>query len=175
MFSLPNLNVERLSALNDTVVIANIPKNTTQVATTKEPMLIQRIQPPYAKSMEDVTPSDDLSLTIDLCFAQQVTFFEKLEEAASKACKETFKVDLPFKCLLKDNLARLKMKKNVDVIRLDGKKLTASDLGAGDYVVPIIRCTCLWKSSDSVGISIRCVRLLLVEKGEGDILPNFIF
>lgn len=175
MFAFPNLKVERLSALNDEVVIGNIPKNTTQIATIKEPMVIQRIQPPYAKTMEEVTPSDDLSISLDLCFERQVSFFEKIEEMAAKACQATFKVDLPFKYLLKDNFARLKMKKNIDVVSLDGKKLTASDLGVGDYIVPIVKFTCLWKSGDYVGISVRCVRVLLVEKGEGESLPNFIF
>lgn len=174
MYSVPNLAPERVNILNQEVTICNVPRNNIQIGTMKEPCLVMRMSPPYGKQLEETDDNDDFSLTIDLCDVRQIRFFEQLEEEIKKQCKDAFGDGLPMKSIVKDGFVKIKMRKITDVTNKGKTKLAVTDLGSQDKVILIVRVSCLWKSSTNVGASIRVIRVLLLEKGQPEALPDFV-
>ena len=173
MYAVPSLKPEKVSELNTEVAIATPARNNLQVGSIKEPGLVQRLSLPYGKTADETTDDDDYSMTIDLCDASQVKFFNEIEAEVSRQCKATFG-DVPIKPIVLDNMVKLKLRKYTDVTTLRNEKLTIADLGAHDKVILIIRVSCLWKSQTMMGASLRVIRVLQLEKGKQDSLPNFI-
>ena len=174
MYELPNLVPEKVSELNSDVTIANLERNNIQIGTVKAPALVHRVSLPYGKIVDETRSDDDYGLTIDLCDVLQIRFFEQLEEAVANQCKETFGDTVPMKPLTIDGFSKLKIKKFTDVTTMSKKKLTISDLGSQDKVVLIIRVSCLWKSQAAMGASLRVIRVLQLEKGVPESLPDFM-
>ena len=46
-----------------------------------------------------------------------------------------------------------------------------SNLKAGQRVVPILKASCIWSGGGSVGVSLKAVRIMIVEEAEED-KPN---
>jgi len=53
----------------------------------------------------------------------------------------------------------------------DKEELTLNDLKAGQRIVPILKASCLWSGGGSVGVSLKAVRVMIVEQAEED-KPN---
>ena len=173
MFTIPSLTSTRQSKLTEAVTIANVERNHTQIASIAAPTLVVRLSPPYGRGFDDACDSDDLGLTIDLCDTQQVSYFTKLEKEIEKATREAFGDTLQIKPLVRDGYARLKIKKDVDCIDAEHNPISVLSISPGDFVVPIVRVSCLWKSDVAVGASVRVIRLMVVQRATPEI-PNFI-
>ena len=173
MFTIPNLTSTRQSKLTDAVTIANVDRNHTQIASIAAPTHVIRLSPPYGRGFDDAGDSDDLGLTIDLCDAQQINYFDKLEKEIGRAARETFGSALQIKPLVRDGYARLKIKKDVDCIDAEHSQISVLSISPGDFVVPIVRVSCLWKSDVAMGASVRVIRLMVVQRATPEI-PNFI-
>ena len=173
MFTIPNLTSTRQSKLTEAVTIANVDRNHSQIASIAAPTLVVRLSPPYGRGFDDAGDSDDLGLTIDLCDTQQVSYFAKLEKEIEKATREAFGDTLQIKPLVRDGYARLKIKKDVDCIDAEHNQISVLSISPGDFVVPIVRVSCLWKSDVAVGASVRAIRLMVVQRATPEI-PNFI-
>ena len=173
MFTIPTLASNRQSKVTDAVTIANVERNHSQIASIAAPTMVVRLSPPYGKSFDHAADDEDLSITIDLCDSQQITNFKKLEAEIEKAARGAFKCDLPVKSIVRDGFAKLKVKKNVDVIDSNHNPITILGIGGGDKVVPIVRVSCLWKSDTAMRASLRVIRLMLVERAIPE-LPVFI-
>ena len=173
MFTIPSLSSNRQSKLSETVTIANVERNHTQIASIAAPTVVVRLSPPYGRGFDDSGDSDDLGLTIDLCDPQQINYFVKLEKEIEKATREAFGDTLQIKPLVRDGYARLKVKKDVDCIDAKHNQVSVLTVSPGAYVVPIVRVSCLWKSDTAVGASVRVIRLMIVQRAT-PIVPLFI-
>ena len=169
MFTIPSLTSTRQSKLTETVTIANVERNHSQIASIAAPALVVRLSPPYGRGFDDACDSDDLGLTIDLCDS----YFAKLEKEIERAAREAFGDTLQNKPLVRDGYARLKVKKDVDCIDAEHNPISVLSISPGDFVVPIVRVSCLWKSDTAVGASVRVIRLMVVQRATPEI-PNFI-
>ena len=61
----------------------------------------------------------------------------------------------------------------VDCIDAEHNQISVLSISPGDFVVPIVRVSCLWKSDVAVGASVRAIRLMVVQRATPEI-PNFI-
>ena len=173
MFTIPSLTSTRQSKLTEAVTIANVDRNHTQIASIASPTNVVRLSPPYGRGFDDAGDSDDLGLTLDLCDAQQINYFAKLEKEIGRAARETFGDSLQIKPLVRDGYARLKIKKDVDCIDAEHNQISVLSLSPGDFVVPIVRVSCLWKSDVAMGASVRVIRLMVVQRATPEV-PLFI-
>ena len=173
MFSIPSLVSTRQSKLSETVTIANVERNHAQIASIAAPTVVVRLSPPYGRGFDDACDSDDLGLTIDLCDNHQVAYFAKLETEIERATRVAFGDTLQIKPLVRDGYARLKVKKSVDCIDAEHNPISVLSISPGDFVVPIVRVSCLWKSDVAVGASVRVIRVMLVQRAVPEI-PDFI-
>ena len=173
MFTIPSLTSTRQSKLSESVTIANVERNHTQIASVAAPTVVVRLSPPYGRGIDDAGDTDDLGLTIDLCDTQQSSYFAKLELEIEKATREAFCDTLQIKPLVRDGYARLKIKKDVDCVDAEYNKISILSISPGDCVVPIVRVSCLWKSEVAMGASVRVIRLMVVQRATPNV-PLFI-
>ena len=63
----------------------------------------------------------------------------------------------------------------MDCIDAEHNQISVLSISPGDFVVPIVRVSCLWKSDVAVGASVRAIRLMVevVQRATPEI-PNFI-
>ena len=173
MFTIPSMTSTRQTKLTEAVTIANVERNHAQIASIAAPTVVVRLSPPYGRGFDDAGDSDDLGLTIDLCDTHQVGYFAQLEKEIERATRKAFGDTLQIKPLVRDGYARLKIKKDVDCIDAEHKQISVLSISPGDFVVPIVRVSCLWKSDVAVGASVRVIRLMVVQRATPEI-PNFI-
>ena len=173
MYAIPNLEAGRVSRLNDDVEICNLPRNNIQIGSVADPCLVVRLSPPFGRTIVEIGNDDDMTVTIDLCDARQINFFETLDSELDKQCVHAFGDELPFKSIIRDGLVKFKIKKTTCFSDKNKSKLPVTDIGQQDKCIFIIRVSCLWKSATNVGASMRIVRGMLIERGIVDAVPDF--
>ena len=98
-----------------------------------------------------------------------LAYFQRLDSAIDIQCKKQFKRSPD--PIVKEDIIKFKIRPDTPVCNENKDELIMNDLKAGQRIVPILKASCIWSGGGSVGVSLKAVRIMIVEEAEID-KPN---